>query len=265
MKHYNQYYVKFDDDELKQVLEEISNEEVKERIRHTLGESIDPITAFHNTIAYYANNWLHTSRDLEHQTTKGRIPLHSQVNKECQTICVKFTSRTNTIMNYKHGDTKSPEWKVWRGMKRRQNREPYLSKGIKVCDEWLHSYSTFLKDMGRKPNPKYELDRIDNSKGYSRENCRWIDKTTQQRNQDQSKWVSINGERKHIIELSEEYGISYSTLRERYNRGIRDERIVCKGRLPHQKRSWVATDILTGYYIATTELLTHNGIILYQI
>ena len=53
MKHYNNYYVKFDDDELRQILKEISNEEVKERIRNSLGETIDPIDKFHSTIAYY--------------------------------------------------------------------------------------------------------------------------------------------------------------------------------------------------------------------
>jgi hypothetical protein len=53
MKHYDNYYVKFDDDELRQILKEISNEEVKERIRSSLGETIDPIDKFHATIAYY--------------------------------------------------------------------------------------------------------------------------------------------------------------------------------------------------------------------
>ncbi len=55
MKHYNNYYVKFDDDELRQILEEISSEEVKERIKSALGETIDPIDKFHATIAYYNN------------------------------------------------------------------------------------------------------------------------------------------------------------------------------------------------------------------
>lgn len=55
MKHYNNYYVKFDDDELRQILKEINNEEVKERIRSSLGETIDPIDKFHATIAYYNN------------------------------------------------------------------------------------------------------------------------------------------------------------------------------------------------------------------
>ena len=55
MKHYNNYYIKFDDDELRQILKEISSEEVKERIRSSLGETIDPIDKFHATIAYQKN------------------------------------------------------------------------------------------------------------------------------------------------------------------------------------------------------------------
>ena len=53
MKHYDDYCVKFDDVELRQILKEISSEEVKERIRSSLGETIDPIDKFHATIAYY--------------------------------------------------------------------------------------------------------------------------------------------------------------------------------------------------------------------
>ena len=55
MKHCDNYYVKFDDDELRQILKEISNEEVKERIKSSLGETIDPIDKCHSTIAYYNN------------------------------------------------------------------------------------------------------------------------------------------------------------------------------------------------------------------
>jgi hypothetical protein len=129
---------------------------------------------------------------------------------------------------FNHGDTNSDEYKSWLSMKRRQYVEPYLSKGIKVCDEWVNNYPQFLQDMGRKPSPDYTIDRINNSEGYYPTNCRWSDKTTQQRNQEQSKWVSVNGEMKHIMELSEEYGIHYNTLRERWNDGIRDEKILHK-------------------------------------
>ena len=55
MKNRDNYYVKFDDDELRKILTEISNEEVKVRIRSALGETVDPIDKFHATIAYYNN------------------------------------------------------------------------------------------------------------------------------------------------------------------------------------------------------------------
>ena len=55
MKHYDNYCAKFVDVDLRQILKEISSEEVKERIRGSLGETIDPIDKFHATIAYYNN------------------------------------------------------------------------------------------------------------------------------------------------------------------------------------------------------------------
>lgn len=51
------------------------------------------------------------------------------------------------------------------------------ARGITVCTRWL-AFENFLTDMGEKPK-NHQLDRIDNDKGYSPENCRWV---TQQQN-----------------------------------------------------------------------------------
>jgi hypothetical protein len=82
----------------------------------------------------------------------------------------------------KHGDCKAfgtrgyEIYKKWMQMRNRCNdpKKPYLRKGITVCQEW-QSYETF-KMWADTPNfdPKLELDRIDNSKGYSPDNCRWV-------------------------------------------------------------------------------------------
>lgn len=75
-------------------------------------------------------------------------------------------------------------------------------KNVPICDEWKNpetGFQTFLRDMGTRPD-KHTLDRIDNSKGYTIENCRWATITVQNHNKSKPfnaltskyKGVSIN-------------------------------------------------------------------------
>lgn len=78
---------------------------------------------------------------------------------------------------YKYDVTK--EYTAWVNMKRRcseigQDRVHYFEKGITVCDEWKNSYKKFLEDIGLAPSKNHEIDRIDNSSGYYKENVRWV-------------------------------------------------------------------------------------------
>lgn len=58
--------------------------------------------------------------------------------------------------------------------------ELYVGKGIGYPPEW-ERFENFLEDMGEQPLG-FSLDRIDNSKGYSKENCRWVPWQVQMRN-----------------------------------------------------------------------------------
>jgi len=57
----------------------------------------------------------------------------------------------------------------------------YGDAGITVCDRWRSSFVNFLEDMGESP-AGLTIDRIDNSKGYYKENCRWVTRKENQRN-----------------------------------------------------------------------------------
>ncbi len=80
----------------------------------------------------------------------------------------------------------TPEWHVWMCMRQRCRVKPNY-RDVVVCERWLFSYQNFLADMGRKPTPRHTIDRIDNDKGYSPENCRWATPSEQQRNTKRTK------------------------------------------------------------------------------
>lgn len=68
----------------------------------------------------------------------------------------------------------------------------YSERGITMCDRWLgeDGVKHFIEDMGPTYQPHLELDRIDNSKGYSPDNCRWVTHREQQNNRDTNHAIS---------------------------------------------------------------------------
>ena len=106
-----------------------------------------------------------------------------------------------TMYNRKHGMYKSKEYKSWIKMRERcrdsnNNRyHLYGGRGIEVCDRWLNSFENFFEDMGLKPTPKHQIDRIDNHSDYTPENCRWASTKENNNNRSISKYQFIHGAR----------------------------------------------------------------------
>ena len=74
-------------------------------------------------------------------------------------------------------------WKsMWARCKQKNNKDYkyYGARGITICDHWLN-WRNFIEDMGQPP-AGLTLDRIDNDKGYFKENCRWATRSQQNAN-----------------------------------------------------------------------------------
>lgn len=120
---------------------------------------------------------------------------------------------------YKHGLRYTPEYTIWLNMKQRCSNPnkwdyPYYGgRGLTVCDRWLESVVNFVEDMGRRPSKNHQLDRIDNDKGYSLDNCRWVEKEPQMRNTRLSKrWFVNHIEYPSIAAAAKANNVSISTI-----------------------------------------------------
>jgi hypothetical protein len=92
----------------------------------------------------------------------------------------------------------------------------YGGRGITVCERWME-FEAFYQDMGDPANGM-ELDRIDNSKGYSPDNCRWVTHKENSRNTRRCRYLECNGERLLLTQWAEKLGISHPALHRRLKR-----------------------------------------------
>jgi len=126
--------------------------------------------------------------------------------------------------NRKHGMRYTPEYDTWRNMRRRcciknnKRNKNYGGRGITVCDRWEHSFENFYADMGKRPDGRYSIDRINNDGNYTPENCRWATDKEQQRHTTRSRMVEYKGLKCTLVELCEELNLGYAFINKRINR-----------------------------------------------
>ena len=122
-----------------------------------------------------------------------------------------------------HGMSHSNEYHSWASMKQRclnkknSHYKNWGGRGIKICKRWM-KFENFYKDMGERLEGT-TLDRIDNNKGYLKENCRWATAKEQLSNTRRNHLLTYNGRTMTVTQWASQIGISRMTLHKRVKKG----------------------------------------------
>ena len=163
---------------------------------------------------------LRVERTIERKTTHG----HSRNGKVTSILNVY-----RAMLNRCHGETGHPGYK---------------GRGIEVCDRWRFGDGTacgficFKNDLGVRPTIDHTIDRRDNDKGYSPENCRWATRVEQANNRRSTVWIDVAGMRKTILQWTRHLGVNRNALREAEKRGTPAEEYIQRRLDKAEKEFW---------------------------
>lgn len=125
----------------------------------------------------------------------------------------------------KEYSSKNRLYRIWLNMKQRcnnPNNKDYIhygSRGIKVCKEWENSFVSFRDwALNNGYTEELTLDRKNNERGYSPDNCHWATRREQVNNRSNNLMFTYKGITHTLAEWSEIYGINSSTLYDRVMR-----------------------------------------------
>lgn len=96
-----------------------------------------------------------------------------------------------------------------------------------MCEEWTNDFGAFLswaESAGYKEG--LTLDRINNDKGYSPENCRFATITEQSNNRSTSRKITAFGITDTLANTARKHGVNYAALQAALNRGVDAERAI---------------------------------------
>ena len=110
----------------------------------------------------------------------NKIATTSNLKKSATVSCGCMTHERRRNASIRHGFYNHRLYRIWAGAKYRctnpksDSFKNYGARGIRMCNEWSNDYVAFHTwAMENGYSSELTLDRIDNDKGYSPDNCKW--------------------------------------------------------------------------------------------
>lgn len=136
------------------------------------------------------------------------------------TSCGCYQKERASEASLVHGGSRTSLYNRWKAIRQRCNNpndrryKDYGGRGIALCNEW-NDYRAFEEwSMNNGYSKELELDRIDNDKGYSPDNCRWVERIVNNHN----RRITAKIEGVPLRDFSEKYNMTYVTVHSRYYR-----------------------------------------------
>lgn len=158
--------------------------------------------------------------------------------------CLQPEMVRNKLLKHGDGCHRTRLYRIWMAMRARCNNQNvpcyknYGGRGIKVCDEW-NDFAVFRDwALANGYTNDLKIDRKDNDKGYSPNNCRWATQKEQMRNFGGNANYTYQGKTLCLAEWSEITGIGYNALKQRLSAGHSfEDAIHMKGRRVHAQEN----------------------------
>jgi hypothetical protein len=162
--------------------------------------------------------------------TEKALNCFIRVNKKSSRLkswCKECSNKNNASLKFR-------PYRIWASLKQRcknkkiKSYKSYGDRGITYCNKW-ETFLGFWDDMMEGYDDSLQIDRIDNNKGYYKENCRWVTSAEQQKNKRNVKLFDFHGKFLCLSEISRIIGIKFRTLHARiYDYGWDFEKAIMK-------------------------------------
>lgn len=129
-------------------------------------------------------------------------------------------------MNYKHGKRHTRLYRIWSNIKTRcyNPNDPHYDRwgkrGITMCDEWKNDFQAFYDwSMANGYSDDLTIERKDNDRGYSPDNCHYVTVAEQNQNKRNVILLTFDGETLSTAEWARRLGLGKNTITTRYHKG----------------------------------------------